>query len=73
MRILKSQVAKVSTVRVEKIFALAVQHDATVDTFATCGFNVRMRKYASCGPRLISQERINWKECGRGTMFFNKQ
>jgi len=26
MRTLKSQVAKVSTVRVEKIFALAVQH-----------------------------------------------
>jgi len=26
--------------------------DATVDAFATCGFNVRMRKYASCGPRL---------------------
>jgi len=25
----------------------------TVDTFATCDFNVRMRKYASCGPRLI--------------------
>jgi len=24
----------------------------TVDTFATCGFNVRMRKYAQCGPRL---------------------
>jgi len=52
MRKLKSQVAKVSTVRVEKIFALAVQH-ATVDAFATCGFNVRMRKYALCGPRLI--------------------
>jgi len=45
MRKLKSQVAKASTVRVEKI-------DATVDAFATCGFNVRMRKYASCGPRL---------------------
>jgi len=27
--------------------------DATVDAFATCGFNARMRKYASCGPRLI--------------------
>jgi len=26
--------------------------DATVDAFATCGCNVRMRKYASCGPRL---------------------
>jgi len=26
--------------------------DATVDAFAICGFNVRMRKYASCGPRL---------------------
>jgi len=26
--------------------------DATVDAFATCGFNVRMRNYASCGPRL---------------------
>jgi len=25
--------------------------DATVDAFATCVFNVRMRKYASCGPR----------------------
>jgi len=24
----------------------------TVDTFATCGLNVRMRKYAQCGPRL---------------------
>jgi len=24
----------------------------TVDTFATCGFNVRLRKYAQCGPRL---------------------
>jgi len=24
----------------------------TVDTFATCDFNFRMRKYASCGPRL---------------------
>jgi len=23
-----------------------------VDTFATCGFNVHMRKYAQCGPRL---------------------
>jgi len=26
--------------------------DATVDAFATCGFNGHMRKYASCGPRL---------------------
>jgi len=26
--------------------------DATVDAFATCGFNVRMRKTAQCGPRL---------------------
>ena len=26
--------------------------DATVDAFATCGFNFRMRKYAQCGPRL---------------------
>jgi len=24
----------------------------TVDTFATCDFNLRMRKYAQCGPRL---------------------
>jgi len=23
-----------------------------VDTFATCALNVRMRKYAQCGPRL---------------------
>jgi len=29
--------------------------DATVDAFATCGFNVRMRKYASCGPRLTER------------------
>jgi len=26
--------------------------DATVDAFAACGFNVRMQKYAQCGPRL---------------------
>jgi len=26
----------------------------TVDTFATCDFNFRMRKYAQCGPRLIA-------------------
>jgi len=26
--------------------------DATVNTFATCGFNFRMRKYTQCGPRL---------------------
>jgi len=26
--------------------------DATVDAFASCGFNIRMRKYAQCGPRL---------------------
>jgi len=26
--------------------------DATVDTFATCDFNFRMRKYIQCGPRL---------------------
>jgi len=26
--------------------------DATVDAFATRGFNVRMRKTAQCGPRL---------------------
>jgi len=31
--------------------------DATVDAFATCGFNVRMQKYASCGPRLSIQVR----------------
>jgi len=24
----------------------------STDTFATCGFNFRMRKYAQCGPRL---------------------
>jgi len=24
----------------------------TVDTFATCDFNFRMRNYAQCGPRL---------------------
>jgi len=29
--------------------------DATVDAFATWGFNVRMRKYASCGPRLTAR------------------
>jgi len=49
MRTLKPQVAKVSTVRVEKISRIT---DATVDAFATCGFNFRMRKYAQCGPRL---------------------
>jgi len=27
-------------------------HCATVDTFATCDFNFRMRKYAPCVPRL---------------------
>jgi len=27
-------------------------HCATVDTFATCDFNFRIRKYAQCGPRL---------------------
>jgi len=46
MQTLKPQVAKVSTVRVSRIT------DATVDAFATCGFNFRMRKYAQCGPRL---------------------
>jgi len=30
--------------------------DATVDAFAACGFNVRIRKYASCGPRLKQQQ-----------------
>jgi len=30
--------------------------DATVDAFDTCGFNVRMRKYAQCGPRLSLQQ-----------------
>jgi len=25
---------------------------SAVDTFATCGFSVRMLKYAQCGPRL---------------------
>jgi len=33
----------------EKVFSTH-----TVDTFATCGFNVRMRKYAQCGPRLTA-------------------
>jgi len=32
--------------------------DATVDTFATCGFNFRMRKYAQCGPRLMAMQFI---------------
>jgi len=30
-----------------------------VDTFATCGFNVRMRKYAQCGPRLSATVHVN--------------
>jgi len=51
MRTLKPQVAKASTVasvmRDKYVFSTR-----TVDTFATCGFNVRMRKYAQCGPRL---------------------
>jgi len=33
----------------------------TVDTFATCGFNVRMRKYAQCGPRLSVYSEITLK------------
>jgi len=36
--------------------------DATVDTFATCGFNFPMPKYAQCGPRL----RVLWLD-GQGT------
>jgi len=34
--------------------------DATVDDFASCGFNVRMRKYAQCGPRLIAYTIMQW-------------
>jgi len=43
--------------------------DATVDAFATAGFNFRMRKYAQCGPRLrkTSLENLintyNYLEC----------
>jgi len=56
MRKLKSQVAKVSTVRVLYLSHKARITDATVDAFATCGFNVLMRKYALCDPRLSIME-----------------
>jgi len=35
-----------------QMFSQHVFSTRTVDTFATCGLNVRMRKYAQCGPRL---------------------
>jgi len=31
----------------------------TVDTFAPCDFNFRMRKYAQCGPRLGVRAKLN--------------
>jgi len=34
-----------------------------VDTFATCGFNVRMRKYASNGPRLSKFDKQKFVTC----------
>jgi len=52
MRKLKSPVAKVSTLRVEKTFSTR-----KMDTFATCDFNFRLRKYAQCGPRLNDAHR----------------
>jgi len=38
----------------------------TVDTFATCDFNFRMRKYAQCGPRLI----LMWQRSNYDWMLF---
>jgi len=39
-------------------------HHTTVDTFDTCGFSVRMRKYAQCGPRLNLSQSKCWKLIG---------
>jgi len=54
MRTLKPQVARCDLqLRWECWTASAkIFSTRTVDTFATCGFSVRMRKYAQCGPRL---------------------
>jgi len=38
------------------MFYLSRITDATVDTFATCDFKIRMRKTAQCGPRLTMHD-----------------